>query len=273
MKYGFTCNGKLLTTDYSNILGLDYTDPLNPLDLPPYTIRIRWANDETPSVLNTSMTLVDAEQHIWDVTYNTNDWFGFCRSDLLIEVLGANTTGVTKMTQMFDSCHNLQSVALFDTSSVTDMSEMFWDCRALASVPLFDTSNVTNMYRMFTMCTSLITVPLFNTSKVIVMNTMFSSCTSLTTVPLFDTSNVERMISMFYNCSSLTSIPLFNLSKITTMQDMFNSCRNVASGALALYQQASALTIVPIHDRTFKDCGIDTQTGSAELAQIPDDWK
>jgi surface protein len=102
---------------------------------------------------------------------------------------------------------------------------------------------------------------------------MFYYCTSLTSVPLFDTSNVTKMYQMFENCNKLTTIPLFDTSNVTDMDWMFVNCVNVQSGALALYQQASTQTNPPAnHTLTFSNCGRDTQTGSAELAQIPQDW-
>ena len=55
---------------------------------------------------------------------------------------------------------------------------------------------------------------------------------------------------------------------------MFANCTKVQSGALALYQQASTqANPPPEHARTFRNCGSDTPTGAAELAQIPYDWK
>lgn len=178
-------------------------DPYNPLNLPPYTIRLRLSHAVEPNVKHTSMTPVDAEHYIWDVTYNTPDWTNFDNAErLIIEVLGANTTGVTNMLQMFVECNNLESV------------------------PLFDTSNVTNMHGMF-----------------------------------------ER-------CYALTSIPLLNTSKVTDMINICHSCYNVEHGALALYQQASTQANPPAyHYSAFFSCGIYTQSGAAELAQIPNDWK
>ena len=127
---------------------------------------------------------------------------------------------------------------------------MFEDCSALTNVPLFDTSNVTNM------------------------GDMFDGCSSLTSIPLFDTSSVTIMLGMFRYCSSLTSIPLFDTSSVTIMSYMFYNCINVESGALELYKQASSHTTPPSeHTQVFYNCGSNTQTGSAELAQIPDDWK
>lgn len=233
-------NGKVVTY---NDKWIGY-DPYNPLNLPPYTIRAKFAQGYTPTISDfptwpryrnaDSLTLVNAEYNIWDITMNDTNWNdlfdaipGFDISPFpLLEILGANSTGVTKMGDMFALCPLITSIPLFDTSNVTDMQEMFYDCN------------------------SLTTVPLFNTSKVTRMEWMFCNCTSLTTVPLFDTSNVTNMECMFFGCT------------------------NVESGALALYQQASTQSNPPTnHPHTFHYCGYNTPTGRAELAQIPSNWK
>jgi hypothetical protein len=56
------------------------------------------------------------------------------------------------------------------------------------------------------------------------------------------------------------------------MDYMFLNCYMVQDGSLALYQQASTQATRPYHYNTFYNCGRDTTTGSAELAQIPDSW-
>ena len=112
-----------------------------------------------------------------------------------------------------------------------------------------------------------------NTSGVTNMNSMFHSCSKLTHVEVFDTSSVTDMNNMLVRCTSLTTVPLFNTSSCTSMYNTFSDCYNVQSGALALYQQASSQDTVPQHNnRTFSNCGRDTVTGAAELAQIPTDW-
>ena len=135
--------------------------------------------------------------------------------------------------------------------SGTDFTQLLRDSTNVVEVLGANTSNVTNMFGMF-----------FN-------------CYSITTVPLFDTSNVTNMERMFYSCEySLTNIPLFNTSKVTNMNSMFYNCKSVQSGALALYQQASTQAKPPSkHVSTFKNCGSNTTTGAAELAQIPNNWK
>jgi len=66
---------------------------------------------------------------------------------------------------------------------------------------------------------------------------------------------------------------LFDTSKVTDIRGMLYQSYNVQSGALALYQQASSQDIPPSqHSQTFYNCGSNTTTGAAELAQIPSDW-
>ena len=255
------------------------TDPYNPLNLPPNTVRVRTNDGAAPKKnSNTSYetaTLVEGTTDVYDVYKSGTDFaFLLFNSNNVKEVLGANTTGITNMYAMFNYCTSLTTVALFDTSSVTDMHIMFVNCYSLTSVPLFNTSSVTNMQSMFSKCSALKTVPLFNTSSVTNIFDMFSNCTSLTSVPLFNTSSVTTMEYMFQDCTSLTSVPLFNTSSVVFMNGMFQNCTNVQSGALALYQQASTQANPPSkHTGTFKNCGSDTTTGAAELAQIPEDWK
>ena len=230
-------------------------DPYNPLNLPPNTVRVRTNDGAAPKkISNTSYetaTLVEGTTDVYDVYKSGTDFtFLFLNSNNVEEVLGANTTGITNMSAMFNYCTSLKTVALFDTSSVTDMHTMFLNCYLLTSVPLFNTSSVTDM------------------------RSMLDLCSSLTSVPLFDTSSVTNIEYMFSKCSALKTVPLFNTSSVVFMNGMFENCKNVQSGALALYQQASTQANPPSkHTGTFKNCGSDTTTGAAELAQIPEDWK
>lgn len=228
-------------------------DPYNPLNLPPFTIRCKFAQGYTPySDMFRSITLVSSDVNIWDITRLVYTWdfrtFFFNTSELL-EVLGANMTGVTRMDRIFDGCRNLSFVSLFDTSSCTNTYGMFSSCHSISSVPLFDTSSVT------------------------MMELMFRSCTSLESIPLFDTHLVEDMTGMFSDCVSLRYIPMLNTDSVTDVYDMFQYCENVESGALALYQQMSTQANPPSrYGSAFYKCGISTPTGLAELQQIPQSW-
>jgi surface protein len=206
-------------------------DPPIPPPIAANTVRVRTNDGQAPVkgglTSYETATLVAGTSDVYDV-YKSGTSF----DDLLdgstnvVEVLGANLTGIVSTYYMFYYCTSLTTVLLFDTSSVTNMAGMFGECRSLTTVPLFDTSNVTDMY------------------------------------------------GMFEGCRSLTSIPLFDTSSVTNMSSMFRDCTNVETGALALYQQASTQATPPsYHTRTFMNCGSNTVTGAAELAQIPSGWK
>lgn len=228
-------------------------DPYNPLNLPPNTIRVKYKAGTSPAKGDIK-TLVDAENNIWDIYTESNSWANLLSGNVVpivgpLEILGANSSNITNMGGLCSYCTNLTTVALFDTSNVTDMGQMFMECSSLTSVPLFDTSNVTSMYAMF------------------------NNCTALTSVPLFDTSSVGNMNSMLYGCTGIKHLPLFNTSSVWEMTAAFRNCTNVESGALALYQQVSTQATVPIYHRNvFTNCGSNTVTGAAELAQIPSSW-
>ena len=227
-------------------------DPYNPLGLPPVTIRLKFRPGVTPSFSSGTGVQVSSSPNVWDLTTGWTTSWGellYAQNDL-IEVLGANSTGVTTMSSMFRQCTSLTTVAVFDTSRVVDIAYMFDQCSSLTTVPLFDTSSVTEANGVFRQCSALTTVPVFNTSSVTAMNYMFQDWSALTTVPLLNTSSAEQMNSMFAYCYA------------------------VQSGALALYQQASTQANPPwSHSGTFRDCGRDTVSGAAELAQIPSGWK
>ena len=175
----------------------------NPLNLPEKTIRVKMSSGLVPYYSDgTIVTQVSGQTDVYDITKNDTSWYMLIGSRAVIEVLGANSTGVTSMSYMFDRCSTLTKVSLFDTSSVTQSRYMFSNCSRLESIPLYDTSSMWNIE------------------------------------------------GMFYNCLG------------------------VKSGALALYQQASSQANPPSeHSSTFYQCGKDTITGAAELAQIPSDWK
>ena len=274
----FTKNGNILKINGDWLKPSSSPGPGPGPSLPPNTVRVRTNDGNVPNKGSNASyetaTLVSGTTDVYDVYKSGTDFTNLLsNSSNVIEVLEANTIGITNMERMLNSCR-IRSVPLFDTSKVTNMSFMFAHCTSLRYVPLFDTSKVTNMMYMFDECSNLTSIPLFDTSIVTDMSFMFTYCSNLTSIPLFDTSKVTNMKYMFDHCSKLTSIPLFNTSNVTTMSRTFYRCYKVESGALALYQQASSQANPPTtHDKTFYNCGSDTSTGLAELKQIPSDWK
>ncbi len=165
-------------------------------------------------------------------------WFAGFENLTKIEGLeNLNTSKVTDMSRMFDSCKSLTHLDLssFNTASVTDMKGMFFYCTNLTNLDVskFNTLNVTVMGAMFWNCRSLKSLDLtnFNTSNVTKMNGMFYRCRILTNLDIsrFNTSNVTNMIIMFGECYSLASLDLsnFNTSKVTATAFMFKDCPNL----------------------------------------------
>lgn len=241
----------------------------------------------------------------WDCTYPYSNWTElfkymfewFDEPETEVRVIDGNTTGVTNMSGLFSGCSAIKSCVPLETSAVTAMDYLFAGCTRLTEAPMLDTSNVTNMTDMLAY-TKITSCPLYDTSKVYSMSTMFNGCENLLTIPQFNTQNLQYAPDMFYNCRSLTSIPIIDTSKVTdanrmfygctalqtvpllstkkmtNVNNMFYGCENVESGALALYQRMSGQSTPPSsHQSTFYNCGSNTTTGAAELAQIPSSWK
>ena len=225
-----------------------------PTVLPANTLRFRFSKlDYDPSTAygyyddkvggNGTWTKVEGtEDNIWDWTYDNPIW-GRIYGEVESPFMGA----------FADDENEVEIIAAGDTSNVTNTSDMFSYCFCLKSICLFDTSNVTLINGMFE---------------------MDDNYSLLETVPLFDTSNVTDFSYFLNGCTSLKEIPLFDTSKATDVYAMCAGCYDVESGALALYNQLSTQTNPPnSHDYCFSNCGSDTQSGAAELAQIPSDWK
>ena len=86
-------------------------------------------------------------------------------------------------------------------------------------------------------------------------------------------TNMERFEDCAHNYL-IGTIPLFDTTALTNVTNAFYETYKVEGGALALYQQMSTQTNVPSsHSGCFRACGRDTETGSAELAQISSGWK
>lgn len=229
-------------------------DPYNPLNLPPYTIRFKvvpYSSYPDYWQLYNEVEEIDPDNGIYQICIPKNNWsLEFSSVPDLLEIVGANSTGVTVLDGFLRDNNKLSKVALFDTTAVTDMNQMFDNCPLLTDIPSFSTSNVTTF------------------------NLMFRNCTSLEASPLYDTSNATILAGMFEGCTSLKTVPLFNTSKATTMNLMFDGCVNVESGAYDLYSRASSQSNPPAnHVYTFRNCGTNTINGTHDLYMIPSDWK
>ena len=216
-------NGKMLVINGGFLSRPAVADPYNPLGLPPFTIRCKFAQGFIPTgSYGDSQTLVDATENVWDITKNSTNWnemFSYCSG--ILEVLGANTTGVTGMGALFMNCGYLTNVQIFDTRSCRNMSYMFCEATSLTTVPLFDTSNVVNMEGTFEGCLSLSAIPLFDTSSCYRMTWTFHDCRSVQSgaLALYQQASTQDTVPIhstntFRNCGRDTTTGLAELQQI-----------------------------------------------------------
>lgn len=235
-------------------------------NLPAFTLRIEFPEEgyyPSPTGIPYScwskVTGVLTNQ--WDLTYPYSDWSG-----ILSNFYGINGQAGHISFRVIDAG---------DLSGVTNMRETFW-AAWITETCWFDTSNVTDMNAMFRGDNLFENPPDFITNKVTDMGYLFDECYSITEAPALSTANVTNMEFMFHSCIELRHVPLLNVNSLENFAYAFYNCPKVESGALAMYNAASQK--IPAADTSkyecaFTNCGIDTVTGAAELAQIPDSWK
>ena len=147
---------------------------------------------------------------------------------------------------MFDQSKSVTSIDMsgLDTSRVTTMEKMFQSCIKMTSLNIsnFNTSNVTSMVSMFAGCRVLkkLDVSSFNTKKVTRFSNMFSSCRELTSIDVrsFDTSSATDFGSMFKECCKVKTIYLgrnFITDKATNYTGMFSTKYDGTTSLTTIY--------------------------------------
>lgn len=273
--------------DLAYLINFDYN---NPLDLPPFTIRLKYWQTPSQSLFKkgtaTFVSSAPRNRTVWDLTYNDPDWSNLLSGHYYLEeVIGANTKGVTSMSGMFMACTSLSDqvepgyytagIALFDTSDVVNMDYMFADNTSFpfpsfqgpsfSALPLYNTENVSSMKGMFKGGGIYGEFPSLNTKNVVNMDYMFADCDSLSAVSLFNTENVSSMRGMFARCrgyevgarrdTGLTGIPLLNTTKVVDMGEMFEGCRDLSS--------------IPLLDTKNVSSTFDMFNGCSSLSSVP----
>ena len=125
----------------------------------------------------------------------------------------------------FSNYYKLLAIPLLNTSRVTSMNYMFNSCSSLTTIPLLDISNVTNMSGMFSGCASLTTVPKLNASGVTSVSSFANNCKSLT-----DFGGLENLGQAYSTTQSANySSYRLDLSKSTalTEQSLINVLTNL----------------------------------------------
>jgi hypothetical protein len=224
---------------------------------------------------------LDTNYNVWDWTNNNASWSNqfegaFVDPNNIVDIIDAgNTSNLTSISYCFRNSTSLNSVCLFDTSNVLNISQAFTNT-AIKTLPKFNFDKVTTGIGACLQCTDLKTVN--DLSFIAVaggsgLQQFFDGCAQLENVGTIYAPNVRQISYMFRGCAGLKAIPSISCDSAITTTSMFSGCRNVESGILDFYNYLSTKeTTVTTYSGTFNNCGINTVTGSAELAQIPSSW-
>jgi len=198
------------------------------------------------------------------------------------EIIRADPEASVANTYRFDFAERITRAVNLNLGSSFFADDMFAGCTALTEVAFTNTPQLLSCERMFLNCQALTSISAVTLKPydsqyfpegVGSVYRMFEDCRSLESLPSLNTGAVRYFGLMCYGCASLKTIPLLATDAALDVGGTFGNCYKVESGAFALYNQMAAQADVPAHSGTFTNCGRDTQTGAAELAQIPSDWK
>lgn len=166
-------------------------------------------------------------------------------------ILGANLADVECLTCLFKrATQYLRSVALFDTSRVLIAGGMFMGhtrtlAQYLTQIPNFDFSGISSKGYSY--------------------------------VRPGDKTNYGGLGNFAQNTRTLITVPDIKIPTEANVyiRNAFSLCTNVESGALSLYNKfnSAGWTAYSSYYRCFASCGSNTETGAAELAEIPSGWK
>ena len=231
-----TYGGHGLVTSNGTGIGVP-VDPYNPYNLPPKTIRYMFEDAAYDPTVSATV-----DNSIWTrVSANPNiwDWTTTASNPTLYRRFSNNAFGYpTTSLRVHILGANLQGFPQPGIQSTWQNNPN------IVSVRVLDTRTITDFHFAFSGCTNLY---------------------EIAGLPIRDTA-----FRMYAGCTSLRRLPRFETDSGVNVQEMFIGCRNVESGILDCYD---SLRNASRYFACFRDCGVDTPTGAAELAQIPSDWK
>lgn len=286
----------------------EWPDP-NPLNLPTNTMRVKCYPENTLYSDETSIFTVtevgkDGDSLIYDIATHNNNW-GCLNLILSIltppsashwgvsDILGVNNSGISSMQYMFAgdtrlphvAFSELSSICYFDTSNVVDMRGFFQSndtMRSWEDLPRFNTSAVKSFSNAFTYSNVNKPLTLDCLSCSSLASTFRSSYSHVSGFPvLLNTQNVENWSYTFASFALLPelssrnlTIPDYDFSNATNVSGMFLNNPYVSGGISSTYAKLSALgNQITAHSGCFRNCGVSSEQGRAELALIPNDWK
>lgn len=200
-----------------------------PINLPANTVRLRYADGVIPSAQDeftgTTLTQVSSIPNIWDLTNTGNSWYCLlsdCPPPIyglksgygtgLLEIVGANISDVTSLTDLCYLCKSLYKVCNLDASGAIAVTGMFAGCNKLIQVGSIDIRNVQLMNDMFNGCTQLPVIPTITLPSYKSGNNcyqMFYACykvsSGITNLYnrlryVIDTSSISHYMACFHDC-------------------------------------------------------------------------
>lgn len=244
----------------------------------PYTLRFHFSDSMyDPTTVSgwkygSTWTRVSSSPNIWDYTHESSNWDDefnkkFTSSKYVCSVIAAgDMSGVTSMKNVAYVSGKVAG-GVFGSGSSSKYSYVTYVCK-------FDTSNVTNMDGMFFRCIQSRAFPNFDTSSCTSFWSTFDRCAYISKYPKFDHSKATSIRAMYAYNSSLCYLPDCSdvTSSLNACQYAFQNTYSTMKGITNAYNYLSAANPTN-YAGTFQNCGRDTPTGSAELANIPSDWK
>lgn len=215
-------------------------------------------------------------------------FFQYCKQLTEIPTIYLPTNvGKLNIGQSFRTCTNLKN-ATFDFTNVSASNMMFMNCFSLDYAKLLNTSSLVNPQGMFAKCSALKYAPDFDFTSIRRFDGVFAGRVSTGTdtrypdvemcleyVPDYNMKNVSSIANMLDNNTKIKTLP--NLTFTTALKNANNAfvnCYNVENNILDTYNKMNVLSAtITAHSHTFTDCGSNTSAGSAQLEQIPANWK
>jgi hypothetical protein len=252
-----TINGSVATIG-GKWLGGEAINPFNPYNLPPRTIRFEmptgWTwSDPASSWPYYTWTQVSSSPNVWDVYVGVEDVFvGTAIRDVTsIIILGANLSSGLEVHSQIPGTVSIRS--LYCGTGWSEAQEApIANCSGITDCCNVDFGDATSLYECFA-----------------------GSKNTLTIADNFKMEHATDLRSFMYDCHVLTRLPtIVGNTQVTNCYTAFLNCLSVSSGILDMYNKLSGQQTPPSETFwAFHECGSNTATGSAELAQIPSAWK
>ena len=196
----------------------------------------------------------------------------------------SNLGPVMRFDAAFSMCSNVEDINLtYADESAAQWSVLYnmcYNCAELKVAPHIVKAQ--DMYQAFIRNFKMTSVPMINTASCNRFEGCFTDCRSLTQLPNLDMSyyswdgNGPNIKYYANGCTGLTVLPdLSSLVDGKILQGCggaFMNCTNVADGITTAYNKLSSLNPTS-YGYCFYNCGVNTVTGAAQLANVPDDWK